>query len=260
MSQPSPIRTFQVDRLVVEIYSSKAEVGRAGALRASAILRDAIAKEGRARLAMATGNSQEDLVSTLVEDRTIDWSRLELFHMDDYVGLPVTDRGCLRHWIITHLVDVVHPGKVNFIDGNAADLAAECRRYEGLLREAPITLCTLGIGENGHVAFNDPHVADFQDPVNMKPVELDELCRRQQAGEGHFPNFESVPREALTVTCPMLMSCQHLICSVPEQRKAEAVKNALEGPISTKCPGSIVRTHPQAHMYLDIGSASLLKV
>jgi glucosamine-6-phosphate deaminase len=259
VSQPTPVRTFHVDRSVVEIYSSKAEVGRAGALRASAILRDAIAKEGRARLIMATGNSQEDLVSTLVQDRDIDWSRLELFHMDEYVGLPVTHRGCLRHWIITHFVDVVHPGKVEFLDGNAADLAREARRYEKLLQEAPLTLCTMGFGENGHIAFNDPHVANFQDPVNIKVVELDEPCRRQQAGEGHFPNFESVPRSAITLTCPMLMSVQNLICSVPELRKAEAVKNALEGPVSTKCPGSIVRTHPQAYIYLDVNSASLLK-
>lgn len=259
MSQPSPIRTFHVDRSVVEIYPSKAEVGKAGALRASAILREAIAKDGRARLIMATGNSQEDLVASLVQDRDLDWSRLELFHMDEYVGLPVTHRGCLRRWIITHFVDVVHPGKVNFLDGNAADLPAEARRYEKLLQEAPITLCTMGFGENGHIAFNDPHVADFQDPLNIKVVELDEPCRRQQAGEGHFADFASVPPTAITLTCPMLMTVQNLICSVPELRKAEAVKNALEGPVSTKCPGSIVRRHPQAAILLDVNSASLLK-
>ena len=143
--------------------------------------------------------------------------------------------------------------------GNAPDVDAECRRYEQLLREAPITLCMLGFGENGHIAFNDPHVANFQDPQGVKRVDLDERDRRQQAGEGHFPGWESVPREAITLTCPMLMGSENIIGCVPELRKAEAVKNALEGPVSTKCPGSVVRTHPQAHIYLDADSASLLK-
>lgn len=259
MSQTSALRTFQVDRAIVEVYPSKTEVGKAAALRASAILKSAIAKDGRARVIMATGNSQEDLVAALVQVRDLDWSRLEVFHMDEYIGLPETDRGCLKRWLNTHFVEVVHPGKVHYLDGNAADLSAECRRYEQALRAAPINLCTLGIGENGHIAFNDPHVADFQDPLNIKEVDLDERCRRQQAGEGHFRDFASVPSEALTLTCPMLMGAENLICCVPEARKAEAVKNALEGPVATQCPGSLVRTHPRSHIYLDADSASLLK-
>ena len=259
MPQPSALRTFQVDHAVVEIYPSKAEAGKAAALRASAILKSAMAKEGHARLIMATGNSQEDLVAALVQVQDLDWSRLEVFHMDEYAGLPETDRGCLKRWMNTHFIEVVHPGKVNYLDGNAADLARECRRYEQALLAAPIDLCMLGIGENGHIAFNDPHVADFKDPLNIKQVGLDERCRRQQAGEGHFPDFASVPSEAVTLTCPMLMSSQNLICCVPEMRKAEAVKNALEGPVSTECPGSVVRTHPCAGIYLDAESASLLR-
>ncbi len=258
MSQ-SPLRTFQVDRAAVEVYPSKAEVGKAAAQRASAILKAAISKNGRAWLIMATGNSQEDLVAALVKVPDLDWSRLEVFHMDEYVNLPETDRGCLKHWLKTHFVEVVHPGKVHYLDGNAADLDAECRRYEQLLRTAPVNLCTLGIGENGHIAFNDPHVADFHDPLGIKRVDLDERCRRQQAGEGHFTDFAAVPSEAVTLTCPLLMSSENLICCVPEARKAEAVKNALEGPVSTRCPGSLVRTHPHAHIYLDADSASLLK-
>lgn len=233
-------------------------MGKAAALRASAILNAAISKDGRARLIMATGNSQQDFVAALVQVQNLDWSRLEVFHMDEYIGLPETDRGCLKRWLNTHFVEIVHPGKVHYLDGNARDLKAECRRYEQELQAAPITLCTLGIGENGHIAFNDPHVADFQDPLNIKRVDLDERCRRQQAGEGHFKDFCSVPAEALTLTCPMLMSSENLICCVPELRKAEAVKNALEGPLSPRCPGSLVRTHQKAHMYLDSDSASLL--
>ena len=259
MSQTSALRTFQVDRAVVEIYLSKAEAGRAAALRASAILKTAIAKEGHARLIMATGNSQEDLIGALVEVRDLDWSSLEVFHMDEYINLPETHRGCLKRWMNTHFVEVGQPGKVNYLDGNASDLAAECHRYEQALRAAPITLCMLGIGENGHIAFNDPHVADFQDPLGIKRVGLDERCRKQQAGEGHFTDFASVPSEAVTLTCPILMSSENLICCVPEMRKAEAVKNALEGPVTTQCPGSVVRTHPRACIYLDTDSASLLK-
>lgn len=259
MSQTSALRAFQVDRAVVEVYPSKAEAGKAAALRASAILKAAISKEGRARLILATGNSQEDLVAALVEVRDLDWSRLEVFHMDEYVNLPDTHRGCLKRWMNTHFVEVVHPGIVHYLDGNAPDLDAECRRYEQALRTAPITLCMLGIGENGHIAFNDPHVADFDDPMAIKRVSLDERCRKQQAGEGHFPDFASVPAEALTLTCPMLMNSKNLICCVPEIRKAEAVKNALEGPVTTRSPGSVVRTHPHATIYLDTDSASLLE-
>lgn len=260
MSQIPALRTFRVDRAEVEVYPSKAEAGKAAARRASTLLKTAISKDGHARLIMATGNSQEDLIASLAEVRDLDWSRLEVFHMDEYINLPETHRGCLKRWMNSHFVEVVHPGKVNYLDGNASSLDAECRRYEQALRAAPITLCMLGIGENGHIAFNDPHVADFQDPLAIKRVSLDERCRRHQAGEGHFADFASVPSEAVTLTCPMLMSAENLICCVPESRKAEAVRNALEGPASTRCPGSVVRTHPRANIYLDADSASLLKV
>lgn len=255
----SPIRTLRADRATVEIYPSKSEAGKAAAVRAASILNTIIAQGGRARLIMATGNSQQDLVSSLAQDHTVDWSRVDLFHMDEYIGLPLTHPGCLRYWINTRFLNVVHPGSARFLDGNASDLDAESRRYEQLIREAPITLCMLGFGENGHIAFNDPHLANFLDPQGVKRVDLDERDRRQQAGEGHFDGWDSVPREALTLTCPLLMSSENIIGCVPERRKAEAVKNALEGPVSTECPGSIVRTHPRATIYLDVDSASMLK-
>jgi len=258
ISHSSPLRTFRADQATVEIYPSKPEAGKAAAIRAASILKTAIAKRGRARLIMATGNSQQDLILSLAQDDSVDWSRVDLFHMDEYIGLPLTNPGCLRSWINTRFLNVVQPGSAHFIDGNAPDVDAECRRYEQLIREAPITLCMLGFGENGHIAFNEPHVADFHDPRGVRRVDLDERDRSQQAGEGHFPGFESVPREAITLTCPLLMSSENIIGCVSELRKAEAVKNALEGPVSTKCPGSIVRTHPQAHIYLDADAASQL--
>ena len=258
LTELSPVRAFRVAKAQVEIYKTKADVGRAAASRAADILRDAISRHGQARFVLATGNSQQDLIASLVQAQEVDWSAVELFHMDEYINLPETHPGCLKHWMNTHFVDLVHPGKVQYLDGNARDLDAECRRYEALLRSAPIDLCTLGIGENGHIAFNDPHVADFDDPQGVKKVDLDERCRKQQSGEGHFPNFESVPPTAVTATCPMLMSAVNLICSVPERRKAEAVQKSLEGPMSTQCPGSVLRNHPRAHIYLDVESASQL--
>jgi glucosamine-6-phosphate deaminase len=259
-SQPSPLRVFHVDRAVVEIYSSKADAGKSAALRAATILEGAISRQGHSRLIMATGNSQEDLISSLVRARNVDWSRVEVFHMDEYIGLPESHRGSLRHWMKSRFVELVHPGRVNYLDGNARDLDAECHRYEELLRERPVNLCMLGIGENGHIAFNEPHAADFEDPLGVKRVQLDELSRNQQAGEGHFSSPASVPPEALTLTLPILMSSEELICCVPEGRKREAVRNALQGPISPECPGSAVRKHANAHVYIDTDSAALLSL
>jgi glucosamine-6-phosphate deaminase len=146
------------------------------------------------------------------------------------------------------------------LNGEAPDPDEECQRYGKLIRSKPLDLRFVGLGENGHIAFNDPHVADFDDPYAVKRVNLDETCRRQQVGEAHFPNVGAVPCEALTLTCPTLMSATHLVCRVPERRKAEAVRSALEGPVTPICPASLVRTHPRAVIFLDIESASLLSV
>lgn len=207
---------------------------------------------------VGTGNSQEDLVDELVRSSSVDWSAVEVFHMDEYVGVSVQHSASFRRWLKTHLVDVVQPQATHYLNGDALNSEDECRRYGELLRSAPIDLCLLGFGENGHIAFNDPPNADFNDPLTVKRVTLDEKCRLQQVGEGHFPNFESVPREALTVTCPFLVSAGCLICCVPDRRKAEAVRQALKGPISSSCPASLIRTHPNAFVFLDEASASLL--
>jgi len=152
--------------------------------------------------------------------------------------------------------DRVPLAAANYIGGDAPDIAAEAARYSSLLAAGPIDCAFVGFGENGHIAFNDPGVADFNDPATVKRVVLDETCRRQQVGEGHFPNVAAVPGAALTLACPALLSAQTLVCSVPDRRKAEAVKAALEGEISTTCPASILRTHARAFLYLDLDSAS----
>jgi glucosamine-6-phosphate deaminase len=233
-------------------------LGKAAAIEAGNIIRAAISQQGRARIIVGTGNSQSDFIHSLVESENLGWNAVEVFHLDEYVGMPDTHSASFRHWLRDHLVDRVHPGTVHYLRGDAPNIDEECRRYGNLLCSAPLDLCFLGFGENGHIAFNDPHVADFNDPLVVKRVALDERCRQQQLGEGHFPTLDAVPREALTLTCSILMKVGYLISCVPDRRKAEAVKTALEGPVSEECPASIVPTHFHASIYLDVESASLL--
>jgi glucosamine-6-phosphate deaminase len=254
----SIIRSFQVDRARVYIYPTARGAGEASGLLAADLLRSALAARGSARILVGTGNSQIEMVNKLAKAPGLDWRRVEMFHMDEYIGLPEEHPASFRRWLKTRLVDVVHPGKAHLICGTAPNLDAECERYAALLHKGPIEICFLGFGENGHIAFNDPGVADFHDPRIIKRVAMDERCRQQQVGEGHFPSIDAMPREALTLTIPELMRASHLICTVPELRKAEAVRNALTGPIAESCPSSIVRTHPGTTMFLDPDSASLL--
>jgi glucosamine-6-phosphate deaminase len=257
MQKPS-LREFQVDKARVYVYPSKLETSEAAAHEAASILRSALSTHGSARIIVGTGNSQLDLIRALVGAPSLDWSRIEVFHMDEYVGMSEEHPASFHRWLKTYLVDIVHPAKVHYLKGTATDLAQECERYAALLHAAPIDICFIGFGENGHIAFNDPGVANFHDPLAVKRVTMDERCRMQQVGEGHFPTIEAMPKEALTLTCPELLRAEHLICTVPDLRKAEAVKNALTGPITEACPSSIVRTHPAAAVYLDADSASLL--
>jgi glucosamine-6-phosphate deaminase len=233
-------------------------MGRAAGARAGAILRQALAARGRARIIVGTGPSQNETIAALTAQPDVDWGRVEVFHMDEYVGMADTHPASFRRWLRERVVDIVHPAAANYMLGDAADADAECRRYAALLAEAPIDITFIGFGENGHIAFNDPGVARFDDPVAVKRVAIDERCRLQQVGEGHFENLAAVPPEALTVTCPVLVGAAHLICTVPDRRKAEAVRNAVEGPLSEACPASLVMTHPDCALFLDRESASLL--
>jgi glucosamine-6-phosphate deaminase len=257
MSHSGPLREFPCGNAKVEIYGSASALGRAAADLAAQVIRSAVTERGRARVIVATGNSQIPLIEALVQ-QDLDWKRVEIFHMDEYAGMAADHPASFRRWIRTRVEERVRPGKANYLAGDAPDLEAEMDRYSQLLNEAPIDLAFVGFGENGHIAFNDPHVADFNDPLTVKRITLDEPCRKQQAGEGHFKDVDSVPRDAVTVTCTGLFRANTWICCVPEARKAEAVRNALEGPISESCPASLVRRHPNAHIYLDQESSSLL--
>lgn len=243
---------------VIRVLESRSALGQAAAAAAAETLRDAIRQRGAARIIVGTGPSQDHTIAALVDAPGIDWSRVEVFHMDEYAGMPESHPASFRRWLREHLVARVHPGAVHYMQGDAPDLNAECRRYGALLQAAPVDITFIGFGENGHIAFNDPGVADFHDPAAVKRVAIDQRCRAQQVGEGHFPDLASVPPEALTITCPVLVSAARLICSVPERRKAEAVRHAVEGPLSESCPASLVMIHPHCTVFLDTESATLL--
>ncbi len=248
---------IKVGQLGVSVYEDNAALGRAAAAEAAAALRAAIAAQGHANAILATGNSQLTMLEAL-STVDIDWPKVNLFHMDEYIGLPATHPASFRRFLREKIVDIVKPAAFYGVEGDAPDAAAECARYTELLRQNPADLCCLGIGENGHLAFNDPPFADFHDPALVKVVDLDEVSRRQQVGEGHFPSLDAVPRQAITLTIPALLAAKRLLCIVPELRKAAPVKAALTGPISTACPASILRTAAHARLYLDRQSASLL--
>jgi len=247
-----------VDRLQVRIHPDRVAMGTAAANEAAQALRDAIRKQGAARIIVASAPSQDELIAGLAAAPGIDWSRVTVFHMDEYVGLPPGHPASFRDYQQRHLLAKVSPAAFHGIRGEAPVPAEECRRYAALLAEAPIDLVCMGIGENGHIAFNDPGVADFDDPQAVKVVELDQACRRQQVNDGCFPDLDAVPRRAITLTCPALLSGRVLVCVVPGMRKAEAVRNTLHAPIDSACPATILRRHASATLHLDHASASLL--
>lgn len=207
---------------------------------------------------IGTGNSQDAVVASLMAEDAIAWENVEIFHMDEYVGLSDQHPASFRRWLKTKVAAKHTFAAVHLINGDAEDIEAEIARYSALLSTAPMDVAFIGFGENGHIAFNDPGVADFNDPAVLKVITLDQRCRQQQVGEGHFPDLDTVPAQAVTVTCPELFRSHTWICCVPEARKAEAVKAALENPVDTSCPASVVKEHPQATVYLDHESAALL--
>ena len=248
------------DSLNVEIHPDRATMGAAAATRAAAVLREALARQGQARLIVASAPSQDELIASLANAPDLDWSRITIFHMDEYVGLPAGHPATFRAYQESHLLALIKPAAFHGIRGESLDSAAEAARYAALLAEAPIDLVCMGIGENGHIAFNDPPVADFEDHQAVKLVTLDETCRQQQVNDGCFPDLAAVPTEALTLTCPALMSGQALVCVVPGPRKTAAVRSTLLDPLSTACPATILRRHPDAVLYLDPGSATALPI
>lgn len=244
------------DDLDVVIHDSPASLARAAAEQAAAALVKEVEAKGEAAVILATGNSQLGFLASLAELQ-VPWSKVSILHMDEYVGITTDHPASFRRYLQERIVDPVGPAAFFGIQGDAPDPGAEIRRYEGLLREHNPCLCVLGIGENGHLAFNDPP-ADFVTSQLVAEVTLDDACRRQQVGEGHFPDVAAVPERAITLTVPALLAPRTVIAVVPEARKARAVRDALEGPISESCPASALRRAPNAVLHLDRDSASLL--
>lgn len=245
--------------LVVSRHASLDALAAATADDAAALLAAAIDARGGANVMLATGNSQLAFLTELARHHEVDWSRITAFHMDEYLGLPETHPASFRRYMRERVASLMHPRVFHYIEGDAPDPDAECTRYARLLSAHPLDVCCLGIGENGHLAFNDPPVADFHDPVAVKIVELDDVCKQQQVGEGHFAGIDDVPPRAITVTIPALLAARHVLAIVPEQRKAAIVARTLTEPVSTACPATILRTCAHAHLYLDDASASLVR-
>jgi glucosamine-6-phosphate deaminase len=248
-----------VDALTVRVLPDARALGAAAAGDAARRLRDAIDARGVAHAMFATGNSQLAFLDALVDEPGVDWPKVVGFHMDEYVGIAAEHPAAFRRYLRERIVERVPVGAFHFVEGDAPDPDAECARYAALLRGHPLDVCCLGIGENGHLAFNDPPVADFADPLDVKVVTLDDACRRQQVGEGHFPDVDAVPTRAITVTIPALLRAAAVLAIVPEARKREPVRRALDGPITTGCPASILRTQAHATLYLDAESSGGLE-
>jgi len=248
---------FQVKNIHGYIFNDKESLGESAARFVADQLRQAIDRRGEARLVLATGASQYEFLGGLIQAPDIEWDKVTAFHLDEYIDLSETHPASFRRYLRERVFDHLDFGAVHLLDGNATDPEQECRRYEALLAAGPIDIACIGIGENGHLAFNDPP-ADFETKALVHVVTLDEACRNQQVGEGHFATMADVPEQALSMSIPAILAAQTISCVVPDQRKAEAVRCALEGPISPDCPASALRRHQSCYLYLDTASAALL--
>ncbi len=247
------------DRLRTVVLPDPPLMGAAAAAYAGERLRGLLATQPRVRVIFAAAASQREFLASLAAFGGIDWSRVDAFHLDEYVGLPLGHERSFGTWLDRHIWSLVLPGRVERLDGgNPAGGEAEAARYGALLAGGGIDLALVGIGENGHVAFNDPHVADFDDPLWVKAVEIDDTSRHQQVRDGAFDRFEDVPRLALTVTMSTIRACRVISVVVPGPQKAAAIAATLNGPVTTACPASVLRTHPDVALFVDEAAAALV--
>lgn len=250
---------FQKNPLMfIDISKDANEAGVKAGRKAASFIRDAIGKKGNSNIILATGSSQFATLERLTKEERIDWSKVTMFHLDEYIGLPVTHKASFRKYLQERFVEKVPQLKAgNFINGEA-NVQTECERLGKLIDQSPVDVALVGIGENGHLAFNDPP-ADFETEQPYIVVDLDKKCRHQQVNEGWFNSIEEVPEQAFSMSVKQIMQSKHIICTVPGKRKAEAVKDTLEKPVSNLHPASILRNHPDCYMYLDDESAALLE-
>jgi len=242
------------------IKPDRAALGAASARHGAELLRQAIKARGQANIIVATGSSQFETLEALAREPDIRWDRVTAFHLDEYVGLPITHPASFRLYLWQRFVkNLPLPlATFHYVNGDAPDPQAECRRLGSLIKEKPIDVAFIGIGENGHVAFNDPP-ADFETREPYLTVTLDDACRRQQLGEGWFPTFNDVPRQAISMSPRQILASRSIVCTAPDQRKAEAVRNTVEGPVTPNVPASILQSHEQCTLFLDQAAASMLR-
>jgi len=251
------VRTCEADRLKVGVFADRAALGRAAGQAVAARLRDVL-KTKDAAIVLASAPSQNEFLAELSTAPDIDWNRVTAFHLDEYIGLSPTAPQAFAQFLRERLFHRIEPKQFHALNGQARDIDAECRRYEGLLKATPLDIACLGIGENGHLAFNDPPVADFADPRGVKVVELDAASREQQVADGCFAALADVPTHALSMTIPAILSARAIFCMVPGPRKAEAVRRTLHDPVTTACPATVLRQHAAATLFVDRDSAKLL--
>ena len=252
------MKTLKKDKLVVEIYENRTLMGEAAARDIKAKIAELLEESQEINMIFAAAPSQNDVLKALVEDKEIEWNRVNAYHMDEYIGLDKNAPQGFGNFLKDHIFSLVPFKSVNYIDITATDPEKEAERYGKLLDENLTDIVIMGIGENGHIAFNDPPVADFKDKKTVKPVKLDEVCRQQQVNDGCFESIDKVPTHAMTLTVPTLVRAPYLFCIVPAPTKAKAVYETLNGSIDEHCPASVLRTHDNAKLYLDDQSSKLL--
>ena len=241
------------------VYPDAASLGKAAGKDAAGIIRESIRRNGKANIILATGTSQFETLKQLTAEREIAWEKVTVFHLDEYIGLPGSHPASFRKYLKERFITRVSDLKAIHLINGETDPLNECDRLSKLIRSHPIDVALIGIGENGHLAFNDPP-ADFDTKTPYIVVSLDQACRRQQLGEGWFETIEEVPGQAISMSVTQILKSKNIVCSVPGERKASAVKNALRSPVTNRCPASILQTHPECKIYLDQASAQLIEM
>jgi len=253
-----PIKQLRVGALQVYVYETRTAMGQGAYEQYKRFIKEQLLHGDRVRAIFAAAHSQSDFLEVLANDQDIDFGLIDAFHMDEYLGLEPDAPQNFGNFLKKAIFSKKPFREVHYLSSNAPDIQAECQRYELLLKAAPVDIVSLGIGENGHLAFNDPHEADFDTPEWVRSTTLDDISRQQQVNDGEFSSIDQVPKEAMTLTIPALMSCRSVVGIVSTERKARAVYEALYGPVTTACPASILRTHPDATLFLDKTAAQLI--
>jgi len=247
------IMPIKVDNLEVYVYPDRKEMGKSSGECIAAKIKELLSQQDELRMIFAAAPSQSETLKQLRSEKNIDWSRINVFNMDEYIGITKEHPASFSHFLHSSLFDYVHPKSVQLLNG-LNNPAEECKRYAGLITAKPIDMVLLGIGDNGHIAFNEPSIANFDDREAVRAIKLDEMSRIQQVEEGCFQHLEEVPKMAVTITVPVIFSARFLFCMAPGENKHDAVNKVLNGPVSTNTPGSILRKHSHCKMFLDKAS------